>query len=177
MLLQLSWGFITSDFQRNLDFCRETFFDSNMSNYDAQLYQSKIKSSTKQALFDLRQLKQDLPMQKMKPQVPVLVLAGDADRIVVGDSFCSSSRGRGWCQFMFNCFWLLVKQDGVGVEETASFYDTKPIFLPNVAHDVMLDTQWQLVADKIHSWLENSVDGTGTADAAAAVAAGGSDDK
>ena len=101
-MMQLSWGFITSDFQRNLDFCRETFFDSNMSNYDAKLYQNQIKSSTKQPLFDLRQLKQDLPMQKIKPQVPVLVLAGDADRIVVTQNLFLRVYGCRRCQHSAN---------------------------------------------------------------------------
>lgn len=36
---------------------------------------------------------------------------------------------------------------------TATAYGTEAIIMPNLAHDVMLDTEWQTVADQILTWL------------------------
>ena len=38
-------------------------------------------------------------------------------------------------------------------EETARAYNTQPVFVPNVAHNSMLEVRWQRVADCILSWL------------------------
>lgn len=39
------------------------------------------------------------------------------------------------------------------VEATASAYNTKPEIFPKMAHDMMLETDWQAVADHILEWL------------------------
>ncbi len=39
------------------------------------------------------------------------------------------------------------------IEATAQAYNTQAIIIPNVAHNSMLEAQWQLVADQILAWL------------------------
>lgn len=36
------------------------------------------------------------------------------------------------------------------LQDTADFYDTVPIIVPRVAHDLMLDVDWELAAAAIH---------------------------
>lgn len=40
------------------------------------------------------------------------------------------------------------------VEATAIAYNTQPQIFPNMAHDMMLETGWQAVADRIIGWLK-----------------------
>ena len=40
-------------------------------------------------------------------------------------------------------------QDEQVLKETADFYDTVPIIVPRVAHDMMLDVNWELAAAAI----------------------------
>lgn len=40
------------------------------------------------------------------------------------------------------------------VKATATAYGTEAVLVPDVAHDMMLDTKWQTVADRILAWLE-----------------------
>jgi alpha-beta hydrolase superfamily lysophospholipase len=40
-------------------------------------------------------------------------------------------------------------------EKTAQAYNTKAIFYPNMAHDMMLEAGWQSVADRILDWLQS----------------------
>lgn len=42
--------------------------------------------------------------------------------------------------------WL---QDEEALQETAKYYDTLPIIVPQVAHDMMLDVNWELAATTI----------------------------
>ena len=42
--------------------------------------------------------------------------------------------------------WL---QDEEALQETAMYYDTSPIIVPQVAHDMMLDVNWELAATTI----------------------------
>ena len=37
---------------------------------------------------------------------------------------------------------------------TARAYDTEAIVFPNMAHDMMLEADWQKVADKIIDWVK-----------------------
>jgi pimeloyl-ACP methyl ester carboxylesterase len=39
------------------------------------------------------------------------------------------------------------------IHKTARAYHTEPIIIPDLAHDAMLDTRWQVAADHILSWL------------------------
>ena len=40
------------------------------------------------------------------------------------------------------------------VLQTAKVYNTKAIIIPNIAHDLMLDTNWEAVAITMQNWLK-----------------------
>ncbi|MBN1137273.1 MAG: alpha/beta hydrolase, partial [Anaerolineae bacterium] len=40
------------------------------------------------------------------------------------------------------------------VEATAQAYGVRAEFFPNMAHDMMLEDGWQMVADRILGWLD-----------------------
>jgi pimeloyl-ACP methyl ester carboxylesterase len=58
-------------------------------------------------------------------QTPMLVLGGAADRVYTPDD----------------------------VRRTAAAYNTEPVILPGMGHEVMLEPSWQVAADHIGSWL------------------------
>lgn len=37
-----------------------------------------------------------------------------------------------------------------------SYYGTKAVVLPKMAHDVMLDTRWEAAADALRGWLDTT---------------------
>ncbi|GFH06517.1 AB hydrolase-1 domain-containing protein, partial [Haematococcus lacustris] len=44
--------------------------------------------------------------------------------------------------------------DVEAIQELAASYGVEPIILPNMAHDVMLDTRWEQVAERLAAWLD-----------------------
>lgn len=44
-------------------------------------------------------------------------------------------------------------QDKEGLEETAAYYETEAVVIPNMAHDVMLDVRWKDAADRLLQWM------------------------
>lgn len=64
--------------------------------------------------------------QPQKVKTPLLVLAAENDRV-----------------------FTVAEQ-----KATARAYNTEAVIFPNMAHDMMLEKDWQQVADKIISWLE-----------------------
>ncbi|CAN1122576.1 hypothetical protein LINPERPRIM_LOCUS2801 [Linum perenne] len=114
-------------FQTDIALCKETFFTSTMEDHVVKRYQDLMKESSRMPLFDLRKLNASLPV----PSVPessanVLVLGASDDFIV----------------------------DAQGLNETASFYGVSPICVEGVAHDMMLDSDWEKGATVILSWLK-----------------------
>jgi hypothetical protein len=39
---------------------------------------------------------------------------------------------------------------------SCSYYGTKAVVLPKLAHDVMLDTRWETAADALRGWLDET---------------------
>jgi alpha-beta hydrolase superfamily lysophospholipase len=44
--------------------------------------------------------------------------------------------------------------DEEAVLELAAYYRVKPAVVPWLAHDCMLDTRWEQVAQRLETWLE-----------------------
>lgn len=40
------------------------------------------------------------------------------------------------------------------VEETANYFNVTPILMEGLAHDCMLDTRWESVAQELEAWLK-----------------------
>ncbi|CAI0451033.1 unnamed protein product [Linum tenue] len=115
-------------FQTDLSLCKETFFSPMMEDNIVKRYQELLKESSQMPLFDLRKLNASLPVPappEKSSSANVLVLGASGDFIV----------------------------DGQGLNETASFYGVSPARVEGVAHDMMLDCEWDKGARVILSWL------------------------
>ena len=44
--------------------------------------------------------------------------------------------------------------DVEGLQETADYYGVTPVVLPDTAHDLMLDTRWEVAAQRLDQWLQ-----------------------
>ena len=42
------------------------------------------------------------------------------------------------------------------IKKTAKAYNTKSEFFPDMAHDMMLESNWKNVADRIIGWLKDN---------------------
>ncbi|WP_372735667.1 alpha/beta hydrolase, partial [Nocardioides sp.] len=47
--------------------------------------------------------------------------------------------------------WIFPPRD---IEATAAAYATSPVMVDDLAHDVMLDTNWERAAEAVEAWLE-----------------------
>ncbi|XP_078431352.1 alpha/beta-Hydrolases superfamily protein [Wolffia australiana] len=115
-------------FATSLSLCKETFFSPSMEDSEVERYQSLMKQSSRLPLFDLRKLNASLPVPSVhRGFLEILVLGAGNDFIV----------------------------DAEGLQETAKFYGVEPLCLDGVAHDMMLDSSWEVGAEAILSWLKN----------------------
>ncbi|CAH9105579.1 unnamed protein product [Cuscuta europaea] len=113
-------------FQTSLPLCKETFFSAAMDDKLVLRYQKLMTESSRLPLFDIRKLNASLPVPPVAdPSLEVLVLGAKADFIV----------------------------DLEGVDETGRFYGVSPVRIKGVAHDMMLDCQWQSGAEEILAWV------------------------
>lgn len=67
-----------------------------------------------------------LPRQAPGTAPPQFVLGGEIDKVV----------------------------DVEAVEELAAYCGVKPVVVPGLAHDCMLDAKWRVVADALRGWLD-----------------------
>jgi len=128
LAFQITWGFMTRAFERDLKLCRQLFFDADMDMALVEEFSGMMKSSSPPGtrLLDLRELQKSLPVPALQ-QVPVLVFGGDGDKIV----------------------------DGVALEETAEAHRAKLIPLKGLPHDAMLSPKWTECAEALETWLQS----------------------
>ena len=88
-------------------------------------YHAQIGDESFRVLLDTLVLNLPRPARVRQNGTPLLVLGAEIDRIISTNE----------------------------VRATARAYGTEAEFFPNMAHDMMLETGWQAVADRIHSWL------------------------
>lgn len=43
------------------------------------------------------------------------------------------------------------------MKETAEFFNTTEVILPNIAHDIQLDTNWRQAAQVLLNWINTTV--------------------
>ncbi|KMZ56148.1 hypothetical protein ZOSMA_99G00790 [Zostera marina] len=116
-------------FANSLPLCKETFFSPTMGDLLVQRYQDLMKESSRVPLFNLRELNASLPVQSVpRNSTDILVLGAKDDFIV----------------------------DLEGLNETAKFYGIDPVCVEGVAHDIMLDVEWEKGAQVILSWIKSS---------------------
>lgn len=102
---------------------RELFFGSQASDSVVEAFARRMSSDSVRAML-YDTVIGDL-VRTRQVRTPVLVLGGEADQVYTPDD----------------------------VRRTAAAYDTEPIFLPGVGHEVMLEPGWQSAVDHIASWL------------------------
>ena len=129
--LKITYAFITKAFGKNASLCRECFFSPDLPERDVERFMKKIDSSGALRMFDLKTLDAELPVPRPSGtnnrDIPILVLGGDRDFVV----------------------------DREGLEETARWYGAAAALdvLGGVAHDVMLDRDWERAARALENWL------------------------
>jgi pimeloyl-ACP methyl ester carboxylesterase len=102
-------------------------FSQDMPESLVQTYMRRYQTESDMVILDLLFL--DLPPSTPTLDVPVLVLGAENDSFVY--------RG--------------------GLDATASTYRTKAEIFPGMAHAMMLDRDWEMVAARIHGWLEETL--------------------
>lgn len=125
--IRLTWSFAARAWDGNPKLCKETFFSNEMPEALVVTYMEAMAANSRGRLLDLSALNKLLPLTASNPGgAPVIVMGGEED-------FCV---------------------DVVGVEETAEAYGVKPVIMPGMAHDIMLDVKWKQAAEEIYEWLE-----------------------
>jgi pimeloyl-ACP methyl ester carboxylesterase len=130
--MRITWGFITKSFAKSPEACRELFFSNDLPKSTLDMYQKKLAECSPVALLDVRTLSKELPL----PPVDEGIFAGEQKAFVGGG--------------LEDCV-----VDAPAIDEAAAYYNVKAVKWPNMAHDVMLDTRWEQVAQDVAAWLEN----------------------
>ena len=125
--LRVTYAFISRAFERDAALCRFTFFSPELEESTLLRYQAALAANAAcPRLLDLRQLGSSLPVPPQRqPGAPVFVAGAALDAVV----------------------------DAQGVRDTAAAWGTTPVFLPRIAHDVMLDARWEEAATALLTWL------------------------
>ena len=107
----------------NIDHVRALFFSESVPMESLREYHKLLDDESTRIILDTALLARANP-KKINP-TPLLVIAAEDDKV------------------------FPVKHEKI----TAQAYGTEAIVIPNLAHDVMIDTEWQVVADHILTWL------------------------
>ncbi|GLC42348.1 hypothetical protein PLESTM_001323600 [Pleodorina starrii] len=126
MSLKLTWGFVARSFASSREACRELFFSKDLPSDKLDRYQKLLAAASPTRLIDLKDMNAQVPLPPPPPHAPPAFVLGGADDTVV---------------------------DPQAVQELASYYGTKEVLLPALAHDCMLDTRWELAAAELEAWL------------------------
>jgi non-heme chloroperoxidase len=102
---------------------RRAVFSDDLSDEDVGRHLARMQPESQRAVFDLSWPQQFFIGRAL--QVPVLVLGGERDAFFPPDTIESTARMRG----------------------------VKPEIFPGMAHAMMLERDWQQVADRIIAWL------------------------
>ena len=126
--IKLSYRFATASFTTDAEACRECFFGDSLPQSKLLAYQSKIATSSKIPLIDVRAVSREVPValgEGSTFNAPVMVVGGGQDKCV----------------------------DEEGVRETAKAFGTEAVTFGDMAHDVMLDEGWDRVARELGNWI------------------------
>jgi pimeloyl-ACP methyl ester carboxylesterase len=106
---------------------RDAFFSADLPDAQVTLYQQQMQDEAYLAFLDmvLFQLPNARRVRANNPTMPILILGGAEDRVFPPRE----------------------------VQATAKKYATTAEIFPHMAHDMMLEADWQSVADRIVAWL------------------------
>ncbi len=106
---------------------KQLLFSESLPTEIANSYNSKMENEAYIGYLDMMLF--DLPKAKKIPATKMLVIGGEDDQVI-------STKD---------------------LQKTAKIYQADLKILPNIAHDMMLDTHWEAAAHEILSWLSNGV--------------------
>jgi len=128
--IKITYGFVFKSFQKSLDAARELFFSEDLPKEELERYQKQLAACSPVRLIDLSDVNKQVPLPLPPAHAPpAFVLGGEDDKVV----------------------------DVQAVQELAEAYKVKPIILPKMAHDCMLDTRWEQAASELEKWLMDTV--------------------
>lgn len=110
---------------RTPELARREFFSPDMSMAQVRAYHAKMQQESMRVVFDVTLLNLPRPA-RIKKAVPVLVLAAGNDALFSVDESRTTARA----------------------------YNAKLSVMDNMAHDVMLESNWQQAADVLLDWLQ-----------------------
>ncbi|KAL2644989.1 hypothetical protein R1flu_012576 [Riccia fluitans] len=127
--VKITLGFAAKMIGTSVSMCRDCLFSEDFPESELKEYMAMMKESSRIPTLDLRNVSKSLPAPRPPENAPpVLVIHAENDYIV----------------------------DAEGSDETAEWYKTKPVVVPGIAHDVMLDTRWEDAARIVNTWLEEN---------------------
>eukprot|EP00878_Enallax_costatus_P004991 GHUV01005250.1.p1 GENE.GHUV01005250.1~~GHUV01005250.1.p1 ORF type:complete len:303 (+),score=88.88 GHUV01005250.1:117-1025(+) len=126
---KITWAFVGKSFANSVEEAKYTFFSDDLPQADAVRYQQQLAACSPIRLLDLRDMQKQVPLPAAPADHPPVLVLGAKNDKVLDDQAC---------------------------EELAQYYHTKPVLLPNMAHDVMLDTRWRDAADSLREWLDTT---------------------
>lgn len=109
------------------ELARALFFSESMAHEQVEAYQQRLQDDSYFAFLDLVAL--DLVETRRVGRLPMLVLGAANDALL----------------------------EPAQVRETAEAYGIEAEILPDMAHDMMLETQWETAAERIVRWLDETL--------------------
>eukprot|EP00775_Hariotina_reticulata_P013096 gene13096-13223_t len=131
--LVLSWkitmAFVSKTFANSVEEAKYAFFSDDLPQVEAVRYQKLLAECSPIRLLDLKDMQKQVPLPAAPAHCPpMFVLGGEDDKVL----------------------------DIKAYEELARHYNTQAVVLPNMAHDVMLDTRWKSAAVELQNWLDKT---------------------
>ena len=102
---------------------RDALFAQEIDTTTLQRYATQMQPESQRALWDMTMF--DLPRVRQVDLPPLLVLGAEHDRLIPASQ----------------------------AHATAAFYGVDAEIIPNIGHGMMLEKDWQIVADRILTWL------------------------
>ncbi len=105
---------------------KHLLFSSSLSDEKTTLYHAQLQSEAYIGYIEMLGL--NLPKTKKITPPKMLVIGAENDRVISPKA----------------------------IQKTANTYHASVSVIPDIAHDVMLDSNWELVANRMQEWLESS---------------------
>ncbi|KAK9840960.1 hypothetical protein WJX81_002635 [Elliptochloris bilobata] len=124
---RLTWGMVSKAFLRDPGTCREMYFSADMAACEVERLQGLLAlHASPIPVVDVSAVRAETPLAPPPAEMPpIFVMTGAADVIT----------------------------DVPAAEETAAQYGVRPVVVPGVAHDFMLDVRWRDAAEALETWL------------------------
>jgi len=129
LAMKITWWFIRKSFGESEEACRTCFFSPELPDEVLRRYMNEFKNSSPTRLIDLKAMNEIIPLPAPPSDgPPAIVVGAKQDKIV----------------------------DSEAVFELARHWRVEPVVLDGVAHDVMLDTKWEVAATAVAAWLKET---------------------